>query len=237
MLALGLDPSLRNYGWAVYDSSAAIPSLHRVDSGRQGTLPLTVPVARFIHFRSLVTDLLRRYSVRVVGMESPAYGGGPFSENHFGLMMFSLEAIFERRIDCVLFDPTTVKYLVGRGSASKSDIQRFVQRDTMSSGQLSSDEADAYCIGRFAARFMELRSGVLSPEDLTDNERRVFLTRSRKKKRTDGSVSVVRTAHAFRENSRFFEFSRVPSGSVNLPDRGAMDATLLEWLERQDDKS
>lgn len=231
MLTLGLDPSLRAYGWCIYDSNAP-PRLRRVASGHEGTVPLTVPVTRFIHFRSLVSDLLRRYEVEAVGIESPAYSGGPFSENHFGLMMFSLEAIFQRRKDCVLFDPTTVKYLIGKSTLGKSDIQRYVQLDTLSTSAIDNNEADAYCIAKFCARFMEIKTGKLDPENLTKNEKSVFLTRTRKrKKRMDGSLSIQKTAHIFRENSRFFQFSRVPPGSVSLPNKSEIDDDLLKWLE------
>jgi len=230
MLTLGLDPSLRAYGWCVYDSRAT-PRMRRVASGHEGTLPLTVPVARFMHLRSLVADLLRRYEVEVVGIESPAFGGGPFSENHFGLMMFSLEAVFERRKDCVLFDPTTLKYMVGKSTAAKSDMQRFVQLDTMSSSVIDNNEADAYCIAKFAARFSEIGNGQLGPDELTANEKIVFLARVKKKKRADGSLTLRKTAHIFRENSRYFQFSRVPPGSVSLPDKTDIDQSLLSWLE------
>lgn len=130
MLTLGLDPSLRGYGWCVYDSCAE-PRLRLVASGHEGTVPIVIPVARFMHFRSMVSDLVIRYGVEAVGIESPAYSGGPFSENHFGLMMFSLEAVFQHRKDCVLFDPTTLKHLAGKSTLKKSDIQRYVQLDTM----------------------------------------------------------------------------------------------------------
>lgn len=231
MLTLGLDPSLRAYGWCVYDDEAPNPRLHLVASGHEGTLPLTIPVARFMHFRSLVADLLRKFEVDAVGIESPAFSGGPFSENHFGLMMFSLEAVFDRRKNCVLFDPTTLKYLIGKSTYGKMDIQRFVQLDTMSSQTIDNNEADAYCIARSASRFMRVRSGQLKPEDLTKNELSVFLTRTKKKRKTDGSLSFKKTAHVFRENSRFFEFSRVPAGSVTLPAKSDINSTLIQWLE------
>lgn len=199
-------------------------------SGHAGTLSSTVPVARFMHFRALVRDLLSRFKVDIVGIESPAYGGGPFSEAHFGLMLFTLEAVFERRIDCVLFDPTTVKLLTGSGSATKSDIQRFVQTDRISPETVQSDEADAYVIGKFATRFWESHNGIITPDSLTDRERHVFLERKRKIKTLAGT-KIKRIAHAFRENSRFFQFSRVPQGSVDLPEKSAINPTLLEWLE------
>jgi Holliday junction resolvasome RuvABC endonuclease subunit len=230
MRALGLDPSLRAYGWCVYDSGVLRPKDRLVASGHDGTLPTTVPVARFMHYRSLVRDILSRFRVDVVGIESPAYGGGPFSETHFGLMMYTLEAVFERRIDCVLFDPVTVKLLTGSGSATKSDVQRFVQADRMSPDVVQGDEADAYCIGKFASRFKESMTEVISKSDLTERELRVFYTR-KKKVKTLAGTRVKRVAHAFRENSRFFQFSKVPEGSVDLPSKSAIEPALLKWLE------
>jgi Holliday junction resolvasome RuvABC endonuclease subunit len=232
MRTLGLDPSLRSYGWCVYDSEALEPRARLVASGHEGTLSDVVPVARFMHFRAVVADLLRRYSVDGVGIESPAYGGGPFSETHFGLMMFSLEAVFEARKDTVLFDPSTLKSMAaGKGSASKADMQRAVQLDTMNPGQVQSDEADAYCVARHAARFLMLRSGALTPDDLSPREKRVFLERKRRRKLMGKGVVVRRTAHVFRENSRFFTFSSVPPGDVKLPAKSMIDQGLLSWLE------
>lgn len=234
MLTLGIDPSLTAYGWCVYDDNAS-PRFRIVASGHEGTLPDTVPVVRFMHFRALVAKLLRTYDVGLVGMESPAYSGGPFSEKHFGLMMFSLEEIFKSRKDCVLFDPTTLKYLIGNSKYGKSDMQKFVQLDTLCSGVIDNNEADAYCIAREASRFRLLASGKISPDSLTPNEQSTFLTKNRKKKRTDGRVVVQRTAHVFRANSRFFEFSRVPQGSVSLPDKASINPDLLSWLESHKD--
>lgn len=229
MRSLGLDPSLSSFGWCVYDSAASTRSRSLVASGHEGTLNDLVPVARFVHARSMVESLLRRYRVDVVGIESPAYDGGPFQTTHFGLMMFSMEPIFETRKDCVLFDPTTLKLVsTGKSSASKQDMQRAVQLDRMSTEVVQSDEADAYHVARNAARFMMLRSGELSPDDLDENEKRVFLQRSKKGRKA--SSPVRRVAHVFRENSRFFEYSRVPAGSVSLPDRSEIKPELLGWL-------
>jgi len=233
MKTLGLDPSLRAYGWAIYDSEAQ-PRNRRVASGHEGTLPLTIPVARFMHFRSMVSDLLEKYSVDAVGLESPAYGGGPFAENHFGLMMFSLESIFEKRKDCVLFDPTTLKYLVGKSNAGKMDIQRFVQLDTMDPDVINNNEADAYCVAREAARFMLVKDTKIDLSQLSDHERMVFIERKRKVKNSTGMLRLKRTAHAFRENSRFFNFSKVPAGDVKLPQRSMVNKSLLQWLTDMD---
>lgn len=238
MISLGIDPSLTAYGWALHDSSEN-GKKRRIRSGHEGTFPSSVPVARFIHFRTLVQNLLVDDSIEAVGIESPAYSAGPFQTVHFGLMMFSLEAIFEKRRDCVLFDPSTLKALARgdaqrKGLMSKMDMQRCVQMDTFDAHIIDNNEADAYLIAKYAARFLEFKSGKLKPEELTASERRVFLER-RKTVKTLTGKKVRKVAHIFRENSRFFEFSRVPSGQVNLPNKLEVRPELLEFLESLQD--
>jgi Holliday junction resolvasome RuvABC endonuclease subunit len=236
MLTLGLDPSLRAFGFAIFDSSAK-PNRRRIASGYEGTLTSTVPVARFIHFRSMVNDLIIKYNVDAVGIESPAYSGGPFSETHFGLMMFSLESVFEHRKDCVLFDPETLKLLAKidpskrKGKMNKLDMQKFVSFDTNDPKLINNNEADAYVCAKFTSRMIMLADNVIQPSDLTPSESIVFLERSKNRKLPSGKKLMKRIAHIFRENSRFFRFSSVPIGSVNLPDKRDINKNLLKFLE------
>lgn len=238
MLVLGLDPSLRAYGWCVYDSKAG-PRTRLVASGHEGTLNSIVPVVRFMHFRSLVRDKIQKYGVEAVGIESPAYGGGPFSEAHFGLMMFSLEAVFENRLDCVLFDPATLKYLAKsdpnkRGVFGKLDMQKYVMMDTNSTKPINNNEADAYCVAHFCSRMIDTVNGNLDPNFLSETEKAVFIGRTKTIKRSSGVKIVKRTAYAFRENNRFFKFSHVPHGNVNLPYKSQINLNLLDFLEKND---
>jgi Holliday junction resolvasome RuvABC endonuclease subunit len=231
MHILGLDPSLRSYGWAYLDSNRKD---NLIASGHEGTFSSMVPVVRYIHFRSLVSSLLSNFQINLVGIESPAYGGGEYSERHFGLMLFCLEPIFNARIDCVLFDPTTLKYLTGKARASKQDMQRFVRLSRMATSDLQSDEADAYCVAYFSYRFMQLKNGVISPSDLTDAERWTFLERKKKEKKSILSHNMKRTAYIFRENSRFFNFSQIPVGNIELPTKQEINADLLQWLDNEE---
>ncbi len=239
MIVLGLDPSLSAYGWAVHDSNKKGPA-RRIASGHEGTLPSTVPVARFMHFRALVGSLLNRYHVDSVGIESPAYQAGPFQRIHFGLMMFSLEEIFNRRKDCVLYDPATLKLLARedskkfKGTMGKLDMQRKVQLDTMDAGVIDNNEADAYLVAKFSARLGLLLRGVISPQDLTPSESAVFVARTRRVKTVSG-VITKKVAHIFRENSRYFNFSKIPPGEVSLPTKSAIRPDILQFLQELED--
>lgn len=231
MKALGLDPSLRAYGWA-YHNDEATGRLRRASSGHEETLPSTIPVARFMHFRSMVGKLIRDYNPDVIGIESPAYSAGPFQTIHFGLMMFSLEAAFEARKDCVLFDPATLKLLarsdpkLKKGQMSKLDMQRVVSFDTMDPSLIDNNEADAYCVAMFAARLKRVLNGSVQPSSLTPSEKHVFLGR----KKISPGRKIKRMAHVFRENSRFFRFSSVPVGDVSLPKRSEIRPELMTFL-------
>lgn len=232
MRSLGLDPSLLSYGWVIYDSRATgIDKI--VASGTVRTESTTVPVARYIQFRELVADLLSRFKVDVVGLESPAYGGGAFSERHFGLMLYSSEAIFEKRKDLVLYDPSTVKYLAtGNNLAMKSDMLRHAQIELITTHSIQNDVVDAYFVAKFATRMYMLKLGLISPEDLTKQELRVFLQRTKKTKGILG-IRTKRTAQIFRENNRYYMFSKIPAGVTALPEKDAVHPELLEWLEQK----
>ena len=239
MRVLGLDPSLTAYGWAIHDDEQT-GLKRRLASGHEGTLSTTVPVVRFMHMRALVSSLLKRHEVSAVGIESPAYQAGPFQRIHFGLMMYSIESIFEKRLDCVLYDPATLKLLTKgdpakrKGTMAKMDMQRAVQIDTMDANPIDNNEADAYLIAKYTARFSRFRNGTLDPSDLEPSERRVFLERSRRVKTMRGVVRK-RVAHVFRENSRFFSFSQIPQGSVSLPSKSEVDPEILAFLESIED--
>jgi len=238
MISLGLDPSLLGFGWAVHDFTAT-GKARRVSSGHEGTFPTTVPVARYVHYRSLVKRLLSTFEPQVVGIESPAYQAGPYQTIHHSLMMFCLEAIFEARKDCVLFDPATLKSLTkgstnNKGIMTKLDMQRFVQLDTMDADIIDNNEADAYCIAYFASRFSLLHGGLLDPASLTKSEFSILLGKTRKIKTLKG-VKVKRVAHVFRENNRFFQFSQIPQGSIDLPKKSSVNEKLLEYLESCDE--
>lgn len=238
MLALGLDPSLSGFGFAVHDPDAQ-GRARRVVSFHEKTLPSTVMVARFMHLRSVVRSILDEYPIDIVGIESPAYDAGPFQTIHYGLMQFSLEAIFEKRIDCVTFDPTTLKYLAkgdpirNKGQMGKLEMQRFVQLDTMDAELIDNNEADAYSVSYFSARFRQLHQGIIGPDDLSPSERRKFVTVSRQKKTVIGK-KTVQTGHLFRENKLFFQFSKIPPGDISLPRRDQIPTNILNYLESMD---
>jgi Holliday junction resolvasome RuvABC endonuclease subunit len=217
MLSLGLDPSLTGFGWCVHDSDAA-GEARVISRGVFKTTSKQIFVERYIQLRESVKALLDRYpDVRVIGVESPPFGE-QYSEGLYALFLYVNEAIYTRRRDVVYFDPVTVKMLVKlnpklvKGPMGKGDMIRLAREDT-SVKKWNHNEADAYHIARFAARFFEFLGEEIEFEDLTPAEQHSFarertFVRGKKKGLTEKKGLI------FREKDRYFQFSKVPLEST-----------------------
>ncbi len=213
MLTLGLDPSLTGFGWCIHDSSVAGPKRIRL-KGRESTSPREIFVERYIRLRELVCSILAKYpEIEAVGVESPVFGA-TFSSGAYGLFVMVNEAVYLHRKDVVYYDPSTLKALakmdpkVRKGEMRKSDMVDAARADTGIRGRFNHDEADAYHVARFAARFWELDKGIIKESDLTPSERHTFL-RTHTYIRGARAGETVKGGTVFKENERFFRFSQV----------------------------
>jgi hypothetical protein len=220
MISLGFDPSLTGFGWCIHDSSKVGPE-RIIARGHYATDPHQAFVLRYIEIRKFLHGLIHKYNenpdnskkkITVVGVESPPFGE-LWSEGLYGLFLYVCEVIYNKRLDVVFFDPTTLKYLVKmdpkviRGKMEKSDMVEFARKDSgVLTGKFDHNEADAYHLARFAARFFGLRHGQFKEEDLTPSEMHVFC-RTHEYKRGDKVGKTERKGLVYRENDRFFEFS------------------------------
>lgn len=215
MITLGLDPSLTGFGWCVHRSDVA-GSGRVVAKGHYATDSKSIFVTRYIALRELLSQLLEAYpQIEAVGVESPPFGES-YSEGLYGLFVYVCEAVYSHRKDVVFFDPQTVKRLVRmdpairRGSMDKRDMVEAARIDTgILKGRFNHNEADAYHIARFAARFWEFIRGELTEEDLVPSERNAFYKVHKFKKGAKAGKTTI-TGLAFRENARFFRFSQIP---------------------------
>ncbi len=156
--------------------------------------------------------LLAKYpAVKAVGVESPPFGE-MWSEGLYGLFLYVNEALYLNRKDVVYFDPGSLKMLakedpaVRKGKMFKSDMVNAAKADTGITGVFNHNEADAYHLARFAARFWDFLSGVVTETDLTPSELRAF-ARIHTFKSGKRAGETVKTGAAFKENQRFFRFS------------------------------
>ena len=215
MYTLGLDPSLRNFGWLIHNSSA-LGSDRVVARGRWQTSSKTVWVERYVALRQHLLDLIDQYPlIENVGVESPPFGDAQWTEGLYALFLMVNEALWIKRKDVVYFDPGTVKMLakedpsVRKGKMFKSDMIDAAKADT-GIGRWSSDEADAYHVARYAARFWKLFEGGLIEEDLTPSERKAFTSIHTFKRGKKAGLTIMKGA-LYKENKRFFRFSLLDS--------------------------
>jgi hypothetical protein len=210
MITLGFDPSMTGYGWCIHDSDA-VGRDRIIDKGRWATSPRTVFVKRYMEFRDHITKLLEDNPwIEAVGVESPVYGE-QWSPGLYALFVYTNEVVYTHRKDVVYFDPGTVKMLakldpkVRKGKMFKTDMVNAAKVDTGITGRFNHNEADAYHVARFAARFFERFNGTIEDKDLTPSEYKAF---SKIHTFTKGKRAgeTVRVGAIFKENSRFFRF-------------------------------
>ena len=213
MYSLGLDPSLTGFGWCIHNSTA-VDSERVFAKGRWSTSPKSIWVERYVTLREEVKLLLDRYPlISAVGVESPPFGE-QYSEGLYALFLMVNEAIWSRRKDVVYFDPSTVKMLTKidpsqrKGKMFKSDMIDAAKADT-GVGRWNADEADAYHVARFAARFWSLANGDIQETDLTPAEYKAF-AREHTFTRGERAGQTVQSGTLFKEGKRFFKFSLLP---------------------------
>lgn len=212
MIVLGVDPSLTGFGWCVHDSSQK-GSRRVLLKGQFSTTTAKVIYQRYIHLREALGDLLDQHpEIEAVGVESPPFGES-YSEGLYGLFLYVNEALLLRKKDVVYFDPLRVKLLakmdpdVRRGTVDKGDMVDIAKQDT-GIKRWNHNEADAYIIGRSAARFWMLHSGSITAEQLTPAESHVFLgTHTYTKGKKAGKT--VSNGILFKEGDRFYQFSKL----------------------------
>jgi hypothetical protein len=214
LIALGLDPSLTGFGWCVHDSEA-IDTGRVIAKGHEATSTKSIFVTRYMALREMVVGLTKTYPlIKAVGVESPPFGE-LWSEGLYGLFLYVNEALYTTRKDVVFFDPATVKMLTKqdpskiKGKMCKSDMVAAARADTGIKGKFNHNEADAYHIAKFAARFWEFQSGLLTEEDLTPSEMRSF-ARTHTYTRGEKAGKTVKSGTVYRENDRFFRYSTLP---------------------------
>lgn len=212
MIVMGFDPSLTNFGWVVYDSTA-LGADKCVARGRFQTSSKQLFIDRYIELRTSLLALLQEHKVERVGCEYPVFGN-LYSEGMYALFMYTCEALRVHKTDVVFFSPGQLKAhardflerpkLNGKlWEMKKPDMVEAARKDAGGFGTWNHNEADAYWAARSGARFWSYLDGSLSVDDLTVNEKKQFtevhnVTRGRDK------GAVIRKGIEYREDERFF---------------------------------
>ena len=213
MISLGVDPSMTAFGWCIHDSEAVGPA-RVVARGRFATSAKMVFVKRYMDFRDHVTKLITTHpEIECVGVESPVYGE-QWSPGLYALFVYVNEVVYTLRKDVVFFDPGTVKMLAKldpnarKGQMFKTDMVDAAKADTDITGRFNHNEADAYHVARFAARFFLRLDEKITDDNLTPSELHAFSRVHTLKKGKRAGETVYHGA-LFKENFRFYRFSRL----------------------------
>lgn len=222
MISLGMDPSLTGFGWCVHNSLAVGPA-RIVAKGLFQTSARDIFVARYMYLRDEVYKLFDNYpEIQVVGTESPAYGE-QYSEGLYALFTYVNEAVYVRRKDIVYFDPGSLKMLAKedptarKGKMFKTDMVDAARADTGIKGRFNHNEADAYHVARFSARFFEFLTEQITVEDLLPSEYLAF-AKVHTFVRGKRAGQTIRPGAVYKEGQRFFRFSLLgPDGLPKKP--------------------
>lgn len=214
MKCLGLDPSLTAFGWSLHDDSFPVGDPRRlILKGLFKTKSDMVFVDRYVLQRQRVIDLVREHTPDCVGMESTTFGD-QYSEGMYGLFLYTNEALRICKCDVAFWSPSQPKShaheFLKRPKGWKMEKPEMIAAAKKDTGisKWNHNEADAYLIAKLSARFWGFQKGVLSLDELTPVEKRMFSdvhTYTRGKK----AGTTVHNGILFKEDSRFFQWSKV----------------------------
>jgi len=215
MRVLGLDPSLTNFGWAVYDTEADGAAICP-ERGRFQTSSKQLFVDRYIEMRANVKALVKKLGVTRIGQEYPIFND-LWSEGMYGLFLYTCEALRECKVDLVFFSPPQIKAHAREFLArpkiggnlwtmNKPDMVEAARDASGGKGVWNHNEADAFWVARSAARFWQLLDGVVEEADLTPIERKHFKS-IHTPLRGKHAGKTKKTGILYREDERFFRWS------------------------------
>lgn len=214
-MILGLDPSLRNFGWVLMEDDGSF-----LDKGMMGTEASTMFVERYITLREGLREVVQNIKAQFpdktlrVGIESPIFND-LYSEGMYGLFLYSNEALMLEKVDTVYLTPNQVKAhasaFLNRPKGwkmQKADMVDAVKQATQGQGakRWNHHQADAYWVGRTASRFWLLLDGVIEESDLSELEVKQF-TSLEKYVKGKKAGKVKRKGITHKENDRFFRWS------------------------------
>ena len=178
-MILGLDPSLRAFGWTLIDDNLSI-----VDKGLFSTEADIIFVDRYIYLREELRKLIQECKKKTerlqVGIESPIFND-LYSEGMYGLFLYSNEALKLEKMDVVFLTPNQVKAhaheFLGRPKGwkmQKADMVEACKKANPHVKSINHHQSDAYWVGRIASRFWDAMDGRIEIDTLSDLEKKHF---------------------------------------------------------------
>jgi Holliday junction resolvasome RuvABC endonuclease subunit len=216
-MILGLDPSLRNFGWTLIRDDGSF-----LDKGTMKTEASEVFVTRYMYLRDGLKELIREIREKYpndamrVGIESPIFND-LYSEGMYGLFLYSNEALMLEKVDTVYLSPNQVKAhaaaFLNRPKGwkmGKGDMVDAAKQATEGQGakRWNNHQADAFWVAKAASRFWLLVEEQITVDDLSDLERKHF-TSFERYVRGKKAGKVKRKGITHKEDDRFFRWSEL----------------------------
>lgn len=178
MFIIGLDPSLRGFGWVVLQCDEDGSNTDIVDMGVWKTDAKTLYVKRYTYLREQLRSLIRRFpDTAMLGMEIPPLNES-YSAGLYALHVMNMEAVTDFRQRCVHLNPSTVKSMASeilgyKGKIDKTEIvkaAKILYPSLADSKRLNHNVADALILAHMTKRFHLFQKGIITSDDLTPKE-------------------------------------------------------------------
>ena len=175
---LGLDLSMTSLGWFLQDDKKKLTYGSFKSTPKDG-----IDLKRFMLQRDRFVNLVNDLKIDHIGIEQPFLHS--FStEILFALHQFILEVCYTRHIRIVYITPAQIKqFSTGNSKAEKNEIV-FKTKNLLglTKERINNDECDAYWVGVLAKRFWQLYYKEITIEDLTQEEKNIFIQTVKTKK-------------------------------------------------------
>lgn len=168
---LGLDLSMTSAGWFLQDDKKKLTYGSFKTSPKDG-----IDIKRLMLQRDRIVNLFNEYKIDHIGIEQPFLRSFN-TEKLYALHQFILEICYTRHIKVVYITPAQIKtYVIGNPTAGKNEII-FKTKKVLNLGnqRINDDECDAYWISVLTKKFWQFYYGELNEEDLTPEEKFIFL--------------------------------------------------------------
>lgn len=213
MKVLGCDPSLTAFGWAILDTDYPSGDPKRcVAKGLFKTKAKMEFIERYKHQREKLKELVAEHKPDYVGIEYPVFNN-LFSEGMYGLFLYTCEALKDMECDVVFWSPLQVKayarLLVDRPKGWRMDKTDMVEASKVDGGfgKINHNEADAYHVARLSASFWNYFLGNTNESLLNTTEKKYFI-KQHTYQRGRKAGKTVKTGMVYREDDRFFLWSK-----------------------------
>lgn len=161
MRILGVDPAFRTSGFGVVDVSRFTPRYLVSGSIKVAHLP---DAARLLRLQDSLSELMSEYQPDVLVLETPFVYKNPQSAIKLGMARgVAMAAAARAQLPIAEYAPTQIKSaLVGKGHASKAQMQYMVAQLLGLSEQPSEDAADALACALTHARLSAWNNRVVA---------------------------------------------------------------------------